>query len=165
MADTPHPELKNTHTMAHTGRPWTDVKPPPAAAVWSVIEGLGSYYVLIAALELDVFDTIRDTGPTSVEPLAGQLQASEPHLKSLLDSLVALGLLEQFRDVYQLNDVAERYLTSDGSASMAKLVPIAPGPHENWTRLADTIRQGRPATPIDRVVWAVRPLQQHSRRL
>ena len=70
MADAPYPELKKTHTMAHTGRPWTDVKPPPAAPVWSVIGGLGSYYVLLAALHLDVFDTIRDIGPTKVAPLA-----------------------------------------------------------------------------------------------
>ena len=131
MADAPYPELKKTHTMAHTGRPWTDVKPPPAAPVWSVIGGLGSYYVLLAALQLDVFDTIRDIGPTKVAPLAERLRASEPHLQSLLDSLVALGLLDQVCDVYELNDTAERYLTSDGAASMAGLVPVAPGPHEN----------------------------------
>ncbi len=29
MADSPYPELKKTHTMAHTGRPWRDHKPPP----------------------------------------------------------------------------------------------------------------------------------------
>jgi len=28
-------------------------------------------------------------------------------------------------------------------------VPVAPGPHDNWTRLADTVRNGRPATPIE----------------
>ena len=149
MADAPYPELKKTHTMAHTGRPWTDVKPPPAAPVWSVIGGLGSYYVLLAALQLDVFDTIRDIGPTKVAPLAERLRASEPHLQSLLDSLVALGLLGQACDVYELNDTAERYLTSDGAASMAGLVPVAPGPHENWAQLAETVRRGSPATPVD----------------
>ena len=149
MVDTPYPELKKADTMAHTGRPWTDVKPPPAAAVWGVIEGLGSYYVLLAALDLDVFNLIGETGPTTVGPLAEQLHASEPHLRSLLDALVALGLLEQFSNVYELNDTARRYLTSDGAASMANLIPVAPGPHENWTRLADTVRRGRPATPID----------------
>jgi len=63
--------------------------------------------------------------------------------------VVALGLLEQFDDVYDLNDTARRYLVSDGPASMADLVAVAPGPHPNWTRLADTVRNGRVATPIE----------------
>jgi len=147
--DAPYPELKKTHTMAHKGRPWTDYKPPPAAPVWSVIEGLGSYYILLAAIELDVFDTLESTGPVKVEVLSKKLEVSQPHLQSLLDSLVALGLLDQFVNVYELNDTAKRYLTSDGPASMANLIPVAPGPHNNWISLAETIRNGTPSTPID----------------
>ena len=45
MADSPYPELKKTHTMAHTGRPWRDHKPPPSAPVWAIIQGFGSYWV------------------------------------------------------------------------------------------------------------------------
>ena len=147
--DAPYPELKKTHTMAHKGRPWTDYKPPPAAPVWSVIEGLGSYYILLAAIELDVFDTLESTGPVGVEVLSKKLEVSQPHLQSLLDSLVALGLLDQFVNIYELNDTAKRYLTSDGPASMANLIPVAPGPHNNWSSLAETIRNGSPSTPID----------------
>ena len=147
--DAPYPELKKTHTMAHKGRPWTDYKPPPAAPVWSVIEGLGSYYILLAAIELDVFDTLGSTGPVGVEVLSKKLEVSQPHLQSLLDSLVALGLLDQFVNIYELNDTAKRYLTSDGPASMANLIPVAPGPHNNWSSLAETIRNGSPSTPID----------------
>lgn len=147
--DPPYPELKKTHTMAHVGRPWTDFKPPPAAPVWAAIEGLGRYYILVAALELNVFDSIADTGPTTSSDLARRLDVSEPHLRSLLDSIVALDLLDQVNDVYDLNNAARRYLTSDGAATMAGLIPVAPGPHENWTRLADTIRAGRPAVPIE----------------
>ena len=147
--DAPYPELKKTHTMAHKGRPWTDYKPPPAAPVWSVIEGLGSYYILLAAIELDVFDTLESTGPVGVEVLSKKLEVSQPHLQSLLDSLVALGLLDQFVNIYELNDTAKRYLTSDGPASMANLISVAPGPHNNWSSLAETIRNGSPSTPID----------------
>ena len=145
--DSPYPELKKTHTMARVGRPWTDFKPPASAPVWAVIEGLGHYYVLLAALELDVFDTLGVTGPTTVGPLAERLEVSEPHLASLLDTVVTLGLLDQVRDVYELNDTAKRYLLSDGPATMADLVPVAPGPHDNWTRLADTVRDGREGSP------------------
>lgn len=147
--DAPYPELKKTHTMAAKGRPWTDYKPPPSAPVWAAIEGLARYYVLLAALELDVFDTLQRTGPTTIDVLAAEIGAPEAHLGSLLDAVVALQLLDQFTDTYELNDAAKRYLVSDGPATMADLIPVAPGPHENWTRLADTVRNGRPATPIE----------------
>ena len=147
--DPPYPELKKTHTMAHTGRPWTDFKPPAAASVWASVEGLGRYYILLAALEIGVFDGLQRTGPARAEDLADELGVSTDHLRSLLDGVVAQGLLDQFRDVYELNDTAKRYLVTDGPASMASLIPVAPGPHENWTRLADTVRNGRPATPIE----------------
>ncbi len=147
--DPPYPELKKTHTMAHVGRPYTDFKPPPAAPVWAAIEGLARYHVLVAALELDVFDTLQRLGPSRVDAINAEIDASEEHLRTLLDSVVVLGLLDQRNGVYELNDTAERYLVSDGPATMAALVPVAPGPHDNWTHLADTVRNGRPATPID----------------
>ncbi len=135
--------------MAHVGRPWTDYKPPSSAPVWAAVEGLGRYYILLAALELDVFDELQNTGPTTIEPLAERLDVPVDHLRSLLDGVVAQGLLDQFRDIYELNDTAKRYLVSDGPATMADLIAVAPGPHANWTRLADTVRNGRPATPIE----------------
>ena len=125
--DAPYPELKKTHTMAWKGRPWTDHKPPPAAPVWAAIEGLGRYYILVAALELNVFDTLKETGPSTAEVLAEKLDVPVGHLATLLDGVVALGLLDQFVDVYELNDAAKRYLVSDGPATMADLVAVAPG--------------------------------------
>jgi SAM-dependent methyltransferase len=149
MADSPYPELKKTHTAAHAGTPWRDHKPPPSASVWSVIQGYGNYWMLVAAIELGVFDALEQTGPVTSDELAARLDVSPPHLRSLLDSIVVLGLLEQVRERYALNDTAERYLTTAGVASMAELVAVAPGPLENWTHLADTVRAGRPATPIE----------------
>lgn len=69
-ADSPYPEMKKSHTMAHAGRPWRDFKPPPSGPVWSIIQGFGSYWTLVAAIELDVFDEIQRQGPTRIEPLA-----------------------------------------------------------------------------------------------
>ena len=137
--------------MAHVGRPFTDYKPPAAAPVRAAIEGLGRYHVLLAALELGVFEALDEapaTGMTAGE-LAERLGLPPLHLESLLDSVVALGLLDRVVDHFRLNDAARRYLLVDGAASMAGLIPVAPGPHENWTRLADIVRSGRPATPID----------------
>ena len=96
-----------------------------------------------------MFDTLKETGPTTAGALAEKLDVPASHLAILLDGVVALGLLDQFVDVYELNDAAKRYLVSDGPATMADLVAVAPGPHQNWTRLADTVRNGTPATPIE----------------
>jgi SAM-dependent methyltransferase len=147
--DPPYPELKKTHTMAHVGRPWTDFKPPAAAPVWAAIEGLARYHVLLAALQLDVFDTLGRIGPATAETVAAELHTASEHTRFLLDGNVALGFLDQVCGIYELNDTSRRYLVSNGPACMADLVPVAPGPHENWTRLADTVRNGRPATPIE----------------
>jgi hypothetical protein len=138
--DAPYPELKKTHTMAHSGRPFTDTKPPPAAPVWAAIEGLARYHVLLAAIELGVFDAAREAGAACADELADRLGVSAPHLASLLDGVVALGLLDKLNDRYSANDTTRRYLVSDGAACMAQLVPVAPGPQHNWTRLADTVR-------------------------
>ncbi|MBI5089599.1 MAG: methyltransferase domain-containing protein [Actinobacteria bacterium] len=148
-ADSPYPELKKSHTMAHTGRPWRDVKPPPSGPVWAVIQGVGSYWTLVASVELGVFDAIERLGPTPVEPLAAELDVSAPHLQHLCDALVGFGFLDQVDDVYELTETAERYLCTDGPASMAALVRVAPGPIANWEGLADTIRTGEVATPIE----------------
>lgn len=147
--DAPYPELKASHTIERVGRPFTDRKPPPAAPVWAVIDGLGRYHVLVAALELDVFDTLGRLGPSSVDEVNAVLGCSPSHLRTLLDAVVALGLLDQVAGRYELNDTARRYLVSDGPATMAALVPVAPGPHDNWRHLAETVRRGRPATPIE----------------
>lgn len=149
MVDSPYPEVKKTHTMARVGRPYTDYKPPPATLVWDVIEGFGRFHVLTTALELGVFDTLARMGPCTAAELAPEVGASEPHLATLLEGVVAIGLLDRRHGVFELNDTARRYLVSDSPASMAGLVPVAPGPLANWTHLTSTVRHGAPAEPIE----------------
>lgn len=147
--DSPFPELKKTHTLARRGRPWRDFKPPPSGPVWAIIQGYGSYWMLVAAIDLGVFDGIEALGPCTVETLADRLEASPAALQHLLDALVTFGFLDQVEDVYELTETAERYLCASGAASMATLVRVAPGPLENWTQLSDTIRSGAAVNPIE----------------
>ncbi len=147
--DAPYPELKKTHTMARRGRPWRDYKPPPSGPVWAVIQGVGSYWMLVAAIELGVFDGIERLGPTTIGPLAEALDVSPVHLQHLCDAMVSFGFLDQVDEVYELTETAERYLCTYGPASMAALVRVAPGPIANWEQLADTIRSGAVGSPIE----------------
>jgi len=149
VADSPYPELKKTHTMARLGRPWTDVKPAPSAPVWNVIFGLGAYWMLAGAIQLGLFEVLWDRGPLRPEELAKHLESSAPHVESLADALVVLGLLDRHDGRFDLNDCSRRYLCRQSPAPMADLVSVAPGPAENWTDLAATVRRGEPARPVD----------------
>ena len=149
MRDAAYPELKTTHTIARTGRPFTDYKPPPAAPVWDVIEGYGRFHVLVSAIELGVFDALERLGPSTGAELADDLGVSATHLTTLLEGVVAIHLLDQRFGRFELNDTARRYLTTNGAASMSALVPVSPGPLANWQQLTETVRSGRPADPVD----------------
>ena len=147
--DAAYPELKKSHTMARQGRPWRDYKPPPSGPVWAAIQAGNTYWSLVAAVDLGVFDALGEKAPVAAAELADDLGVSAPHLQHLLDCMVTLGFLEQLNNEYELTETAERYLCRDGAASMADLVRISPGPLENWMNLAQTIRQGVVAEPIE----------------
>lgn len=148
-ADPPYPELKKSHTMAHMGRPWRDYKPPPSAPVWNVIQAGNTYWMLVAAIDLGVFDALEGHDKQNVETLAETLAVSATHLQHLLDAMVTLGFLDQLHNKYELTETAERYLCRNGAASMASLVRVSPGPLENWINLAETIRNGKVSSPIE----------------
>lgn len=152
--DSPYPEVKKSHTMARVGRPWRDHKPVPSGPVWAVIQGLSNYWSLVAAIDLGIFDALSEA-PLGEDALAQRLDVSALHLRHLLDLLVTMGFLEQLSGIYELTETAERYLCADGAASMAALVRVSPGPLENWLSLAETIRTGAVASPIDDAVEAV----------
>lgn len=147
--DAPYPELKRTHTAARVGRPWRDRKPPPAAPVWGLIQGFGAYWALVAAVDLGVFDAVDRHGPVGLPALAAELDVSAPHLQHLTDVLVTFGLLERRGAALALTETAERYLCTRSEASMVDLVRVAPGPHQNWSELAATVRRGEVAAPIE----------------
>jgi ubiquinone/menaquinone biosynthesis C-methylase UbiE len=105
--------------------------------------------MLVAAIDLGLFDALAPGERQSAGALAARLEVSAPHLQHLLDCMVTLGFLDQLDELYELTEAAERYLCKDGAASMAALVRVSPGPLHNWTGLADTIRNGRVAEPIE----------------
>ena len=160
-ADAPYPEIKKSHTMAHIGRPWRDYKPPPSGPVWDVITAGNKYWMLVAAIDLGVFDTFDHHSKQTVDSLADTLQVSKPHLRHLLDCMVTLGFLDQIDDLFELTETSERYLCRNGPASMASLVRVSPGPLENWINLAETIRTGKVSKPIeDDIAGTYGPLVQ-----
>lgn len=159
MADSPYPELKKTHSMARKGRPWRDYKPVPSGPVWAVIQGSNTYWALVAAIELGIFDALAPEEHIGASDLAARLGLDATALQHLLDVMVTTEFLEQVDQLYELTDTAIRYLRADGAATMSDLVPVSNGPLENWMNLAQTIRSGTPAQPIeDDMAGFYRPL-------
>jgi SAM-dependent methyltransferase len=117
--------------------------------VWGIIQGYGNYWLLVTAVQLGVFDALQRLEPCRLEVMCTELGIPERTGLFLMDGLVSIGMIEQYRDEYELGDLATRYLTSDGAASMANLIAVAPGPLENWIDLADTFRRGTPSNPIE----------------
>ncbi len=122
--------------------------PGGPAVVWSIIQGHARYWVTNTAVRLGVFAALQSGGRSAAE-LATTLALAPQHLEVLLDALVGVGLLERAGDAYLLGDVAAGFLVPGRERYMGDLVLHSPGRHENWPLLAETVRSGRPAFPVD----------------
>jgi hypothetical protein len=114
------------------------------------IEGYGRYYVLTAALELDVFDALERLGPSTVEddsPTTRRVGAAPDGRCSTASS--PRGLLDQVGTLR-----AQRHRPPlPGDRRRRRRWPhwsrCRPGPLDNWTTLTDTVRNGAPPTPVE----------------
>lgn len=125
------------------------VSPTP---VWDLINGFSAYQALRTALDLGVFDALAE-GPLDAAGTCAAVGASATApISVLLDTLVALGVLDALGpDRYSLTEVARRHLLVDAPASMATLVRHSPGPGSAWPALPQSLRAGAPpaATAAD----------------
>lgn len=121
----------------------TTVDPRP---VWSLINGFTTYWTVVAAIRLGIFDALA-SGPRESGDLTRGCDARGAG--ALLDALVGLGLLARDSGTYALTPVSDAFLVTDRPASMRDLVVWSPGPSENWPALDETVLRGTPASPID----------------
>jgi ubiquinone/menaquinone biosynthesis C-methylase UbiE len=122
-------------------------RPADPAAIWRVINGYTTYWIVVAAVGLGVFDEL-DVRSDTIEGLAVRLGCDRARLQMMCDTLVGLGLLERDRDGrYGLVVDSATFLVAGRERSMRELLLYSPGPHENWPALADTIRGAPPPVP------------------
>jgi SAM-dependent methyltransferase len=117
-------------------------------AVWTIIHGFATYWLVATGVELGVFADLAD-GPRSAAHLAESSEASADHLAVALDGLAAIGLLDVVGEGYGLAPTAAAFLVPGRPAYMGDLVIHSPGPWDNWRHLTETIQSGRPAQPVD----------------
>ena len=100
--------------------------------------------IVHAAVELGVFDVVR-AGGLDTAHVASALHTDARATELLLNSLVAMRLLEKRLNRFSLTPTAKTYLVSDAPRSLAGMIRFDASLWSYWERLAEAVRSGRPA--------------------
>ncbi len=103
--------------------------------------------VLAAAVQLDVFTPLAE-GPRTLPAMAAAVSASERGTRMLLDTLVGMQVLGKEGERYRITPLARQYLVRSAPDYMGGLME-SDRVLENWMKLPDAVRSGRPAAPVD----------------
>jgi ubiquinone/menaquinone biosynthesis C-methylase UbiE len=118
-------------------------EPPDAGVIWQLINGLGAYWVAVAAVELGVFEAL-DASPMTGEMLAKTIGCDCDRLGAVCDTLVGMKLLDRADEHYELTPESDAFLVGSRTGSMRDLLLHSPGPWDNWPALSATIRGSPP---------------------
>lgn len=127
--------------------PGPAVRPAHLGELWGLVNGFTTYFSVLAADEIGVFDAVAD-GEVEVEGIARRCGADRDRLRALLDANVAAGTLECREDGYSLSPLAEAHLVTERPGYLGGLLRRSPGPFENWPALAATVRGARPPRDV-----------------
>ncbi|MBM4263704.1 MAG: hypothetical protein FJ145_20045 [Deltaproteobacteria bacterium] len=100
--------------------------------------------IIHAAVDLGIFDGLAGKQLT-VEQLAAALRTDAAASELLLNSLVALRLLEKTENLYSLSATAEKYLVGSSPHSLCGMIRFESSTWDCWSKLADSVRSGKPA--------------------
>jgi hypothetical protein len=143
------------HDSAADGRATPD---PPAgrgdrgellARFWRLVNGLPTYFAVLAADEVGVFEALAD-GPADVGALAARCGADPARLTALLVGNVAAGTLVTEGDGFALTALSATHLVPSRQGYLGALLRQSPGLFENWPSLASTVAGGDPPREVTR---------------
>ncbi len=103
---------------------------------------------LVAAVELNLFTNIAN-GKGTAREISQASKASERGVKRLLDALVGFGYLIKKGDKYKLSAISEKFLVRGRESYMGEFVYETKLTWENWSRLTDVVKSGRPVDAVD----------------
>ena len=111
-----------------------------------VVEDLwGSWkaQALVAAIDMDVFGHLA-AGKRSVGEIAAAAHATPRGMRGLLDALVSMRYLGKRGDRYNLRPLADIFLVPGRPSYVGSLAMLTRSTWDDWPRLAEVIRSGRP---------------------
>ncbi len=103
--------------------------------------------ILASAIDFSVFDRIAAGNHTARE-IAEAAGASERGMRMLLDALVGMQILDKSAQKYMLTPVAAQHLLRDSPDYLGDLLNLD-RLWESWGRLTETIRTGKPFSPVE----------------
>jgi SAM-dependent methyltransferase len=101
--------------------------------------------VLMAAAELGAFAALAD-GPATAAEIAGRIGATADAAERLMEALLALEYVSSQGGRFALNDFSRSFLR-DGAGGMLRLAWKEHIFYEAWSRLAQSIKSGKPQFP------------------
>jgi len=109
-----------------------------------MIRGFMPSRVLLTALELDAFTAIaRSPAPVTASSVAGTLGIDGRATETLLNALVALGLLGKRDGAYANSPVAERFLVAEARDDARAALQHNTSLWRTWSTLTEVLRSGR----------------------
>lgn len=120
---------------------FTDCSVADPTIVLDLLEAFRRSKVMFAAVELGVFDCLKR--PMSLETLSSTLGCDTVAMRDLLDSCVAMGLLQRNDSLYANTATASTYLTQDSDRRMTGYIHYSNRVMwKMWANLEDAIREG-----------------------
>lgn len=121
---------------------------PPLTKVQSILMGYQQSAVLLAAHSLGVFPEIQKR-PQVAADVARRVDADPRGIETLLEALVALGLLHRHGATYVLPRELAPYLVPGPDGGASGMLEAAPELYAAWGDLARTVREGAPRVRLD----------------
>ena len=124
--------------------------------------------ILRSGLKLGVFSML-DKGPVSADEVAHRLEASPRFVYALLESCVALGLLDRKDGEYSNTDLASRSLVQGEQEYVGDLVLHITNHWASWGQLDQLIKKGQTLPPFESgyvdsaTYWTDYMMGQHNR--
>ncbi|MGA9061108.1 MAG: methyltransferase [Terracidiphilus sp.] len=112
-----------------------------------MIRGFMPSRCILTALELDVFNAVRDGAGT--EQVAAKIEASPRATAMLLNALVGLGLLTKDGGVYRNSAESARFFTQGSETNQRDGLLHTANIWHRWSTLTEAVRHGA-AIPMDR---------------
>jgi len=105
-----------------------------------MLRGFQQSRVLLTAIELDIFTAVGDGADSRT--VAGRVQTDVRATESLLNALVALGLLSKSRGQYQNAETTSRFLVAGASMDARLALMHTVDMWRSWSSLTDCVRAG-----------------------
>ena len=103
--------------------------------------------VLFTALKLGIFEALAE-GPGGAGGVASATGCAPRGVGMLLNSMVAMGLLEKDSGVYRLNDLSRDYFLRSSGNYLGSLLICSDQLLKLWLHLPDAVETGRPVLPL-----------------